>query len=199
MDAQDPAPSLVVAPDPITASVIRLETGGHQGAIEALATSSGGRFLVTGGADRTVRLWRADDLALVRTWRPTLPVRELVVSEDGTRIAASSMRGGPSGGDEIAPPEALRGQAVWRFQGADALVVDPACKVRAVPLDGSAPTVQVDASSVPSEWVSAVGGDAITTALGCDGETSVLHLVGAPSELHPSGRRRRLRVGSSMR
>jgi WD40 repeat protein len=76
-------PFLVVDPGMHTASIWRL--GGDEA----------GRFLVTGSADKTVRVWSADDGRLQRTIRvPAGPgnlgkIHSVALSPDGGTIAAS--------------------------------------------------------------------------------------------------------------
>ncbi|MFG2133196.1 XRE family transcriptional regulator [Streptomyces sp. NPDC048751] len=65
---------------------------GHTGAVTAVAFSGDGGILVTGGADRTLRLWRAGDPHRPRelSTLPRLagPVRTVAVSPDGRLLAA---------------------------------------------------------------------------------------------------------------
>jgi len=79
----------------ITAPIIRVETGMHAGAIRALATDADGRYLVTGGADKTVRLWSLPRVELLKTLRAPIGERNegtiaaIAMSPDGKLIAAA--------------------------------------------------------------------------------------------------------------
>jgi WD40 repeat protein len=65
----------------------------HTGTVTAQAVDREGRFAVTGGADRTVRVWSVADGKLQRTiWIPVGPdpvgdIFAVAISPDGTTIA----------------------------------------------------------------------------------------------------------------
>src|SRR5262249_60683157 len=62
----------------------------HRASAEALAFSGDGRLLVSGSADRTVRLWLRDGESfrpLLTLRSPTGPVKSLALSRDGSRLA----------------------------------------------------------------------------------------------------------------
>ena len=79
----------------------------HTAAIQSLAVDPAGRFAVTGGADRTVRIWAAADGKLLRTiWIPVGPdpvgnVYAVAVSPDGSTIAAGGWTERLDGGTVI--------------------------------------------------------------------------------------------------
>ncbi len=67
---------------------------GHQGEVLCVTFSAAGDRLLTGGTDRTVRLWRARDGAELDCWRGHInPVRAVVFSPDG-RLAYSGSTDG---------------------------------------------------------------------------------------------------------
>lgn len=163
IDAPDPDPTATAQAGPVASVSVRVETGEHAGAVEVIATSDGGRLLATGGTDRTVRLWRAEDLSPLRTWRPAVPVRGLLISEDGRYLAARNANEGGYdvllGRDgEVALPERLRHQNLWRLSpdGSAALVLDHRCQIRQVPVDVGPEQLRFDASGERSyHWLSA--------------------------------------------
>jgi len=74
--------------------VLAVDPHMHTARIWAQAVDAGGRFAVTGGDDRTVRIWSVPDGKLLRTiWIPTGPERvgviyAVAISPDGSTIAA---------------------------------------------------------------------------------------------------------------
>ena len=89
-----------------TEPILRLETGAHTAAVSAVAADNGGRFLVTGSLDQTVRLWDIPSGKLLSIMRPPIGSRgegvisTVAISPDGEVIAAGR-RGlpPPEGGD----------------------------------------------------------------------------------------------------
>jgi hypothetical protein len=84
--------------------VLAIDPGAHTAKIQAQAVDSVGRYAVTGGDDRTVRIWSVADGKLVRTiWIPVGPenvgaVYAVAISPDGSTIAAGGFtenRNGP--------------------------------------------------------------------------------------------------------
>ena len=73
---------------------LAVDPGMHTAVINALAADPAGRYLVTGGADRTVRIWSAADGGLIRTiWIPFGPdpvgdIMAVAISPDGSTVAA---------------------------------------------------------------------------------------------------------------
>ena len=67
---------------------------GHESAVQAIASDAAGSWLVTGGADRTVKLWRLDDGQLRRSYR-NLPdfVSALSFSGESGLFAAGTLDG----------------------------------------------------------------------------------------------------------
>lgn len=61
--------------------------------VEAVAWTADGAHVLSGGEDRTVRVWRARDGALVRTLRHAGSVEGLAVSRDGRRLATGDEAG----------------------------------------------------------------------------------------------------------
>jgi WD40 repeat protein len=74
--------------------VLAIDPGMHTAAINSQAVDAEGRFTVTGGDDRTVRIWSAADGRLLRTiWIPVGPgpvgaIYATAISPDGSTIAA---------------------------------------------------------------------------------------------------------------
>jgi WD40 repeat protein len=102
----------------------------HVGPIQAASTDDAGRWLVTGSADKTLRLWSAEDGSLYKTIRlPAGPgqtgeIFAVAINPDGTRIAVG---GGTTGSDQ---PEQIyifdreTGEIVHRVQGLPSGVSD---------------------------------------------------------------------------
>jgi WD40 repeat protein len=73
--------------------VLAIDPGMHTASIQAQAVDAAGRFAVTGGDDRTVRVWSLLEHKLLRTiWVPVGPanvgdVRAVAISPDGKTIA----------------------------------------------------------------------------------------------------------------
>jgi WD40 repeat protein len=74
--------------------ILVVDPGMHTSSIWSLAVDHEGRFAITGGADRTVRIWSVADRKLLRTiWIPTGPnpvgnIAAVAISPDGSTIAA---------------------------------------------------------------------------------------------------------------
>jgi WD40 repeat protein len=90
--AQDQGPN--AGTDLYDRPVLAIDPGMHTAKIRAQAVDSAGRFAVTGGDDRTVRVWSIADGTLLRTiWIPVGPenvgaVYAVAISPDGSTIAA---------------------------------------------------------------------------------------------------------------
>jgi WD40 repeat protein len=87
--------------------VLAVDPGMHTAAIWAQAVDAEGRFAVTGGADRTVRVWSVADGKLLRTiWIPVGPqnagaIYAVAISPDGSTIAAGGWTGAINGAAPI--------------------------------------------------------------------------------------------------
>jgi WD40 repeat protein len=74
--------------------VLAIDPGMHTAKIWTQAVDAGGRFAVTGSADRTVRIWSVADGKLLRTiWIPVGPqnagaIFAVAISPDGSTVAA---------------------------------------------------------------------------------------------------------------
>jgi WD40 repeat protein len=100
--AEDQGPN--VGTDLYDRPVLAIDPGMHTAKIQAQAVDVAGRFAVTGGDDRTVRIWSIADGKLLRTiWIPVGPeyvgdVYAVAISPDGSTIAAggwTESRGAP--------------------------------------------------------------------------------------------------------
>lgn len=66
----------------------------HRNAVQSLGTTVAGNVFVSGAADRTVRLWDAANLYLLRTYRGHKDfITSVAISPEGTRIAGADLRG----------------------------------------------------------------------------------------------------------
>ncbi|MCP4662976.1 MAG: hypothetical protein GY856_46895 [bacterium] len=74
--------------------VLRIETGMHTARISRIDVDAAGRFLVTGSADKTVRVWDLDTGQLLRILRPPIGegnegrIYAVALSPDGAVVAA---------------------------------------------------------------------------------------------------------------
>ena len=67
---------------------------GHESAVQALAADASGRWLASGGADKTVKLWNLETRQIRRTYRNHSDfVSALAVSADTNLVAAASLDG----------------------------------------------------------------------------------------------------------
>ena len=60
-------PPEVVGSVPSGKPFLRLDTGGHTAPIYRIAVDAAGQYLVTGSFDKTARVWRVADGALLQT------------------------------------------------------------------------------------------------------------------------------------
>lgn len=70
-----------------------LNLPGHSNATRAVAFSPDGTLLATGGDDKTAKLWRVSDGALLRTLAQASRVRSLAFSRDGASLAVGDQAG----------------------------------------------------------------------------------------------------------
>jgi WD40 repeat protein len=83
------------AQSPPTAPILRIEAGMHSAAILRVDTDAEGRFAVTGGQDKTARVWEIASGRLLHVLRPPIgdgfagQVSAVALSPDGTSIAAA--------------------------------------------------------------------------------------------------------------
>jgi len=86
-----------------TQPFLRLETGGHTAKISRIAVDAAGQYLVTGSSDKTARVWRLADGALLQTLRPPIgegdegKIYAVAISPDGGVVAVGGFTG-PDGG-----------------------------------------------------------------------------------------------------
>jgi len=103
--------------------VLAVDPGMHTAAIWSLAVDLNGRFAVTGGFDRTVRVWSAADGKLLRTiWIPVGPdlvgeIFAVAIAPDGSIIAAGGRTETISGGHPIYLFDRESGAMIQRIQG----------------------------------------------------------------------------------
>ena len=92
------APSIRAA-EPPSAPILRIETGMHTSSIKRIATDERNRFLVTGGDDKTVRVWDLSSGALLSTLRVSIgegnegKINSVAISPDGETIACGGWTG----------------------------------------------------------------------------------------------------------
>jgi WD40 repeat protein len=95
------------APDLYNRPVLAVDPGMHTARIWALAVDSAGQFAVTGGGDRTVRIWSVANGELLRTiWIPVGPdpvgdIYAVAISPDGSTVAAGGWTERLAGGGPI--------------------------------------------------------------------------------------------------
>jgi WD40 repeat protein len=103
--------------------ILRLEPGMHGAPIWRIDIDAGERFLVTGSADKTVRVWALDDGRPLATLR--VPIGEgdvgkvyaVAISPDGERIAAGGWTVTPETGAHIYIFDRASGRIVDRTDG----------------------------------------------------------------------------------
>jgi WD40 repeat protein len=74
---------------------IPAEIGGNSLPVRSLAFTPDGQFLVSGGVDKTIKIWNVEARSLVQTLRPS-PAQEVVtvaLSSDGQTLASGSIDG----------------------------------------------------------------------------------------------------------
>jgi WD40 repeat protein len=119
--AQDQGPN--AATDLYDRPVLAVDPGMHTAAIWGQAVDAGGEYAVTGGADRTVRVWSVADGKLVRTiWIPMGPekvgvVYTVAISPGGSIIAAGGFTERITGGTVVYLFDRESGALVKRIPG----------------------------------------------------------------------------------
>jgi WD domain, G-beta repeat len=82
-----------------TSPILCLETGMHTAPIRRIGVDAANRYLVTGSADKTVRVWELATGRLLRTLRPPINVNKegrvdaVALSPDGRTVAAAGRTG----------------------------------------------------------------------------------------------------------
>jgi WD40 repeat protein len=76
-----------------TATGERVQVLPHDGPIETLSFSAGGKLLATGGGDGVARLWDAASGKELRAFAPTLGCSALALSGDGQRLVTAANNG----------------------------------------------------------------------------------------------------------
>jgi hypothetical protein len=94
----DRAPASRVATpsgEPLTAPILRLDTGMHTARIGQIGVDAAQGYLVTGSYDKTVRVWELASGRLLRTLRPPIGagnegnIYAVALSPDGSTVAAA--------------------------------------------------------------------------------------------------------------
>ena len=62
---------------------------GHSGAVNSIAFSSDGKYLVSGGADKLLKLWEVSTGREVRTWRAAEGINSVALSPDGAHVVSA--------------------------------------------------------------------------------------------------------------
>ncbi len=108
--------------------VLAVDPGMHTAQIRSLAVDSAGRYAVTGGQDRTVRIWSVADGKLLRTiWIPVGPdpvgaIYAVALSPDGSTIAAGGRTDRNEGDHPIYLFDRESGTTMGRIPGATQVV-----------------------------------------------------------------------------
>jgi WD40 repeat protein len=103
--------------------VLAIDPGMHTASIQAQAVDAGGRFAVTGGDDRTVRIWSVADGKLLRTiWIPVGPesvgfIYAVAISPDGSTIAVGGSTESLQGDHPIYLFDRESGNLIRRIHG----------------------------------------------------------------------------------
>ena len=109
--------------------VLAVDPGMHTAQIWSQAVDAAGQFAVTGGADRTVRVWSVADGKLLRTiWIPVGRenvgvIYAVAISPDGSTIAAAGLTEKLQGGTVIYLFDRKSGSLTRRIHGAPDIFV----------------------------------------------------------------------------
>ena len=91
---------LAQAGEPPSSPILRIEAGGHIGAVTAVAVDAAGRLLATASYDKTIRLWSLPDGTPRGVLRPPIgalqegEINAVALSPDGRTVFAAGSTGG---------------------------------------------------------------------------------------------------------
>ncbi len=106
-----------------SAPILRLDTHMHTAAITRVAVDWAGQHILTASKDKTARLWRARDGALLEVFRPPIgtghegELYAAALSPDGTRVAVAGWTTAGTGNASVYLFDAESGRLARRFGG----------------------------------------------------------------------------------
>lgn len=120
------------AETPARDTVESVVQNGHTQAVRALAFSSDGRLLASGGADRRLKVWDAGSGHLLRDFSGFADAVRAVAFVDGARFVVAGSNSG-----QVQLWETSSGRLVWRKQHAEGSDLEKSVEALSVSPDGS--------------------------------------------------------------